>query len=268
MVKSKEKTIKILFIADIVGKPGRKTVKQILPDLKKAEGIDFVIANGENMTSGHGMTKGCMDELLEVGVDFFTTGNHIWKKPEFFVELGKKETPVIRPANYPDDSPGEGYKIVKTNFGKLLIINLLGREGINSNVESPFKIVDEILKKTKGKYDFSLVDFHAEVSSEKVAMGLYLDGRVNISVGTHIHVPTADAKVLKKGTAYVSDVGMTGPIESVLGVKTDIIIKLFTTGLPQKFYHETQGLCVFNSVLMELTKKGKIIRVQRIDKEI
>ena len=263
-----KKDIKVLFIADIIGKPGRKTVKKILPDLKKEEEIDFVVANGENMTSGHGMTRGTMDELIEAGVDFFTTGNHIWKKPEFFIELAKKETPVIRPANYPEDSPGEGYKIVKTKFGKLLIVNLLGREGINSNVESPFKTIDEILKKTKSKYDMSLVDFHAEVSSEKVAMGLYLDGKVNMVVGTHTHVPTADARILKKGTAYVSDVGMTGPIESVLGVKTDIIIKLFTTGLPQKFYNETEGPCVFNSVLVELEKNGKIIRVQRIDREI
>ncbi|MEK7447677.1 MAG: TIGR00282 family metallophosphoesterase [Patescibacteria group bacterium] len=267
MVKSKEKTIKILFIADIVGKPGRKTVKQILPELKKEKGIDFVIANGENMTSGHGMTKGTMDELLEEGVDFFTTGNHIWKKPEFFTELSKKETPVIRPANYPQDSPGDGYKIVKTKFGRLLIVNLLGREGINSNVESPFKTIDEILKKTKGKYDLSLVDFHAEVTSEKVALGLYLDGKVNIVIGTHTHVPTADARILKKGAAYISDVGMTGPIESVLGVKTDIIIELFTTGIPQKFYNETQGPCVFNSVLVEFEKNGKVVSIERLDKE-
>lgn len=263
-----KKIIKILFIADIVGKPGRRTVKQILPDLREEEGIDFVVANGENMTSGHGMTKGCMDELLESGVDFFTSGNHIWKKPEFFTELGKKETPVVRPANYPEDSPGVGYKIVKTKFGKLLIVNLLGREGINSNVESPFKTIDEILEKTKGKYDISLVDFHAEVTSEKVAFGLYLDGRVNAVVGTHTHVPTADARILKKGTAYISDAGMTGPIESVLGVRADIIIELFTTGIPQKFYHETEGPCVFNSVIVELEKKGKIIQIRRIDKEI
>lgn len=263
-----KKTIKILFIADIVGKPGRKTVKQILPDLKKEEGIDFVIANGENMTSGHGMTKGTVDELMEAGIDFFTSGNHIWKKPEFFSELEKKETPVIRPANYPGDSPGEGYKIVKTGFGKLLIINLLGRECINANVESPFKTIDDILKKTKGKYNISLVDFHADVTSEKVAMGLYLDGKVNMVMGTHTHVPTADEGILKKGTAYVSDVGMTGTKESVLGVKTDIIIELFKTGIPQKFYNETEGPLKFNSVLIELEKKGKIVQIKRIDKEI
>lgn len=263
-----KKTIKILFIADIVGRAGRKTIKQILPDLREEDGIDFVLANGENMTSGHGMTKGTMEELLESGIDFFTTGNHIWKKPEFFSELGKKETPVIRPANYPEDSPGEGYKIVKTKFGKFLIINLLGREGINSNVESPFKVIDEILKKAKGKYTLSLVDFHAEVTSEKVAMGLYLDGKVNMVVGTHTHVPTADTRILKKGTAYVSDVGMTGPIDSVLGVKSDIIIELFSTGIPQKFELEANGPFAFNSVLVELEKSGKVLKIERLDREI
>lgn len=262
-----KKIIKILFIADIVGKPGRKTVKQILPDMKKEEEIDFVVANGENMTSGHGMTKETMEELMEAGVDFFTTGNHIWKKPDFFFELGKKETPVIRPENYPKDSPGEGYKIVKTKFGKFLIINLLGRTGINANVESPFTTIDEILKKTKGKYDFSLVDFHAEVTSEKEAMGFYLDGKVDMVLGTHTHVPTADERVMPKGTAYVSDVGMTGTIESVLGVKTDIILQLFTTGLPQKFQFEKEGPFKFNSVLVELDKKGKVITIKRVDKE-
>lgn len=262
------KTIKILFIADIVGRMGRKTIKEVLPELKKEEGIDFVVANGENMTTGNGMTKGTMEEMIEAGIDFFTTGNHIWKKPEFFVELEKPSTPVIRPANYPETSPGEGYKIVKTKFGKLLITVLLGREGINARVESPFQAIDEILKKNKGKYDISLVDFHAEVTSEKVAMGFYLDGRTDIVVGTHTHVPTADERILPKGTAYVSDVGMTGTMESVLGVKTDIIIKLFTTGLPQKFEQETEGKRIFNSVLVELTGKGKVKSIKRITREI
>lgn len=267
-MKSKEKTIKILFIADIVGKPGRKTVKEVLPQIKDEREIDFVIANGENMTSGHGMTKGTMDELLEFGIDFFTTGNHIWKKPEFFSELGKKKTPVVRPANYPESSPGVGYKIVKTNFGKLLIVNLLGREGINANVESPFKVIDEILKETKGKYDISIIDFHAEVTSEKVAFGLYLDGKVNIIIGTHTHVPTADERIMPKGTAYVSDAGMTGVKESVLGVKKDIIIELFKTGIPQKFEPETKGPRVFDSMLVELEKSGRVISIQRLRKEI
>ncbi len=268
MASKSKKPIKILFIADIVGRAGRKTIKEVLPQLKKEEGIDFVVANGENMTTGNGMTKSTMDEMLEAGVDFFTAGNHIWKKPEFLNELEKKETPVVRPANYPPTSPGDGYRIVKTGFGRLLIISLLGREGINVQVESPFKSIDDILEATEGKYDISLVDFHAEVTSEKVAMGYYLDGRVDIVVGTHTHVPTADARVLPKDTAYISDAGMTGVEESVLGVKTDIIIRLFTTGIPQKFEQATEGQRVFNSVMVDFSPKGKVKSIIRLDRHI
>lgn len=263
-----QKPIKILFIADITGRAGRKAVKEVLPQIKQEKSIDFVVANGENITSGHGMTVGAMDEMIEAGVDFFTTGNHIWKKPEFFAELDKDETPVIRPANYPDDSPGVGYKIIKKEFGKVLIINLLGQEGINARVESPFKEIDKILAETKGKYDISIVDFHAEFTSEKVAMGFYLDGRVSAVVGTHTHIQTADERVLAKGTAYITDAGMVGPKESVLGMQTDIIIKLFTTGVPQKFHNETKGPYIFNSVLVEVDKKGRAVSVERVDKEI
>ncbi len=268
MATKAKKTIRILFIADIVGCAGRKTVNEILPNLKKGEGIDFVVANGENMTTGNGMTKGTMEAILESGVNFFTAGNHIWKKPEFLDELEKKETPVVRPANYPEDSPGKGYKILKTDFGRLLIVSLLGREGINAQVESPFKSIDDILEATKGKYDISLVDFHAEVTSEKVAMGYYLDGRVNVVVGTHTHVPTADARILPKGTAYISDAGMTGIQESVLGVKTDIIIRLFTTGMPQKFEQETEGPKVFNSVMVDISTDRKVKSIVRLDRYI
>ncbi len=268
MATKLKKPIKILFIADIVGRAGRKTVKEILPNLKREEKIDFVVANGENMTAGNGMTKGTMEEMIEAGIDFFTAGNHIWKKPEFIPELNQKNTLVVRPANYPEDSPGKGYKIVKTDFGKILVVSMLGREGINALVESPFKTIDEILAKNKGKYDISLVDFHAEVTSEKVAMGFYLDGKADIVVGTHTHVPTADARILPKGTAYVTDAGMTGARESVLGVKTDIIIRLFTTGLPQKFEQETEGPRVFNSVMVDINKSGKVKSISRHDTEI
>ena len=268
MPTNSQKPIRILFIADIVGRPGRKTVKEILPNLRKKEGIDFVVANGENMTTGNGMTEGTMKEMFDAGVNFFTAGNHVWKKPEFIPELEKAEAPVVRPANYPEDSPGKGYKIIKTDFGRLLIVSLLGREGINAQVESPFKCIDEILEKTKGNYDISLVDFHAEVTSEKVAMGYYVDGRADIVVGTHTHVPTSDARVLPKGTAYVSDAGMTGTRDSVLGVKTDIIIRLFTTGIPQKFEQETEGPKVFNSVMVDISADRKVKSIHRFDLEI
>lgn len=257
--------LKILFIADIVAGIGRKAVKGVLPDLIKEHDINFVVANGENSTTGHGMTEEAMKELISAGVDFFTTGNHIWRKPQFFPVLNRKETPVVRPANYPDNSPGEGYKIVSRPFGRILVANILGREGINANLESPFATIDKILEETKGTYDLSLVDFHAEMTSEKVAMGYYLDGRVDAIVGTHTHVPTADQRILPKGTAFISDVGMVGPKNSILGVQTDIIIKLFTTGIPQKFFN-AEGVCVFNSVLITFKSDGTK-DIERIDRE-
>jgi len=173
---------------------------------------------------------------------------------------------VTRPANYPDSSPGTGYKIVTAPFGRILIANILGRERINANVESPFKVIDEILEKTKGQYDYSLIDFHAEITSEKVAMGYYLDGRATIVIGTHTHVPTADPRILPQGTAFISDVGMVGPQKSVLGVETDIIIKLFLTGMPQKF-EVAKGPCVFNSVLITLDESTKrATSIERLDR--
>ena len=207
---------RVLFIGDIVAGIGRRAVKILLPRLKDEFKIDYVIANGENMTTGHGFTVEATQELIGAGVDFFTSGNHVWKKKEFVSELSKPTTPVIRPANYPDSSPGTGYKIVTAPFGRILIANILGRERINANVESPFKVIDEILEKTKGQYDYSLIDFHAEITSEKVAMGYYLDGRATIVIGTHTHVPTADPRILPQGTAFISDVGMVGPQKSVL----------------------------------------------------
>lgn len=262
-----EKQFRILFIGDIVAGIGRRAVKALLPSLKEELKIDFVIANGENMTTGHGFTYDAMHELLGAGVDFFTSGNHVWKKREFFGELSKPETPVIRPANYPSSSPGTGYKIVTAPFGRILIANLLGRERINANVESPFKVIDEILDRAKGLYDFSLVDFHAEITSEKVAMGYYLDGRVDIVVGTHTHVPTADPQILPNGTAFISDVGMVGPKKSILGVETDIIIKLFLTGMPQKF-EVAKGPCIFNSVIMTFDAQKRMASIERVDREV
>lgn len=263
-----EQQLKILFIGDIVAGIGRRAVKLLLPRLREELKIDFVVANGENMTTGHGFTYDAMKELLGAGVDFFTSGNHVWKKKEFLGELSKPETPVVRPANYPHSSPGTGYKIVTTSSGRILVANLLGRERINANVESPFKVVDEILERTRGLYDFSLVDFHAEITSEKVAMGYYLDGRVDVVVGTHTHVPTADPQILPKGTAFISDVGMVGPKKSILGVETEIIIKLFLTGMPQKF-EVAKGPCIFNSVLITYSNNQKTVTsIERVDREV
>lgn len=268
---------KILFIGDIVARYGRRLTEEVLPELKKELGVDFTIANGENITTGHGLTKKAVDEMLKAGIDFFTTGNHVWRKEEYLTELQKKKTPVIRPANYLSGTPGRGYEIVKTDFGKILIVNLLGTEGISSysgkhgkgyEIESPFWTIDRILAETKkAKPKAIIVDIHAEWTSEKVALGHYLDGKVTAVFGTHTHIPTADNRILPGGTAYVTDVGMTGPLNSVLGIKTDIIIDRFKAGLPQRF-EVASGDGILNAILLTIDEKGKAQSIERIDREI
>lgn len=259
--------MKILFISDIVGEIGRKATKKVLSEIKALHNIDFTIANGEHLSERVGVNLESVKEMQSVGIDFFTTGNHVWRQRKFIDQIGKEDVPVIRPANYPEGAPGQGYRIVETLKGRILIINLLGREAINVSVNSPFEEVDKILAEVpKENYDFSIVDFHAEMSSEKVALGRYLDGRVSAVVGTHTHVPTADARVLRGGTAFISDVGFVGPRESILGVKEEIILKVFLTGLPQSF-HVAEGDCDFQSVIIELDDTtGKAKSIDRMDK--
>ncbi|MDD5693197.1 MAG: TIGR00282 family metallophosphoesterase [Patescibacteria group bacterium] len=254
--------MKILFIGDIVARIGCEATKKVLPQIKSDYDIDFTIANGEHLSDRVGLSIETVQEMNQAGIDFFTTGNHVWRKKQFAEHLDNK-IPVIRPANYPAGAPGEGHRIVETPKGKLLIVNLLGREGINVNLDSPFERVDQILREEKD-YKYSFVDFHAEMSSEKVAFGRYLDGRVSAVVGTHIHVPTADARVLEKGTAVVTDVGYVGPSESVLGVKEEIIFDVFLTGLPQLF-EIAEGDCVFNSVVIDIDDHGKATSIKRVD---
>lgn len=258
--------MKILFIGDIVARIGCDATKKVLPQIKTEYGIDFTIANGEHLSDRVGLNVDTVREMQKAGIDFFTTGNHVWRKKQFAEHLDNSDVPVLRPANYPDSAPGEGYRIIDTPKGKLLVINLLGREGININLASPFTKIDQILADVK-EYDYSFVDFHAEMSSEKVAFARYLDGRVSAVVGTHIHVPTADARLLAKGTAVVTDVGFVGPQESVLGVKEEIIFDVFMTGLPQSF-EIAEGDCVFNSVVIDIGEDGKARSIERVDKTV
>lgn len=257
---------KILFIGDIIGEVGREAVKKILPKLKTRYEIDFVIANGEHLSERVGVDAEVLREMSQAGIDFFTTGNHVWRKSEFKEEIAKKNMPIIRPANFILKYPGHGFRIIKTAIGKILIINLLGKEGIKERVSNPFKKIDQILESQKD-YDFAILDFHAEMSSEKVAMGYHLDGRLAAVVGTHTHVPTADQRILLKGTAFVSDVGMTGPLNSVLGVKSEIIVERFVNGTGGKF-EVASGKGVFNSVLITLGIDGMAKKIERIDKII
>lgn len=264
-----KKQFKILFIGDIVARQGRRVVKKILPTLKEELGADLVIANAENLTTGQGLTVKAVAEMQNAGVDFFTSGNHVWRKEEYLEELDKPETPVIRPANYPKNAPGSGYRILETSIGKIAVLNLLGKEGIRViryEPDNPFHVADVVLDEiNREKPAAIIVDFHAELTSEKMAMGHYLDGRTTAVLGTHTHIPTADGRILPGGTAYVSDVGMVGPLESVLGVRTEIIVERFMGGTPRKF-EIAEGEGVFNAVLLTLDEAGKAVSIERVDR--
>lgn len=269
--------IKILFIGDIVGEIGRNTVKKILPEIKKKYGVDFTIANGEHLSERVGLEIEYVNQMHQAGIDLFTTGNHVWRKKGFEEHIGKANVPVIRPANFGGNVPGEGYRIIKTKKGNLFVGNLIGRENIDAKlmigeekteakINSPFDVADKMLE-TEG-FKYSVLDFHAEMTSEKVAMGHYLDGKISCILGTHTHVPTADNRILPCGTAYISDVGMTGPLNSVLGVKSEIIIERFRTGMPSKFEVSEEGPAIFNSVLVTISNDGKAEKIQRVDRVI
>jgi metallophosphoesterase (TIGR00282 family) len=257
--------MKILFIGEIVSKPGRDAVKELLGKVVAERDIDFVIANCENLAHGRGMTPTTLDEMFEAGINFITGGDHTYWN-ELGIELLNLPN-VIRPINYPNNPEGQGYQIIKSQNTKILIINALGLTSFNSltsYLDSPFNTIDEVLEKEKGNYDFSILDFHAESTSEKHATAFYFDGKIDAIVGTHTHVPTCDNRKLPNGSLYVTDVGMTGNLDSVLGVKKEIIINLMTTGLNQRFDWETQGTSAFRSVVIDTVNRT----IDRCDLEI
>lgn len=257
--------MKILYIGDIVARVGRRAVQQILPELKKDRDIDFVIAQSENMSTGNGLTIKAVEELREAGVDFFTGGNHSFKKRDFYPYFDDPKVPVIRPANYPDGTPGRGFAEVDSPMGKLLIISVLGTTFNGPQLKHPLGTIDGILSDHKHKkFTATLVDFHGDLSSEKVAIGYYLNGRVSGVVGSHTHVPTADARILPGGTAVVSDTGMVGPADSVLGVKKEVIIQRWLTQLPTRHDIATHGEVQFNAVLIDVDSHGKARSIEQI----
>ncbi|AEF94305.1 Conserved hypothetical protein CHP00282 [Desulfotomaculum nigrificans CO-1-SRB] len=226
--------MRILMIGDIVGRPGRRAILNSLPDLRSELNIDFVIANGENAAAGHGITKEIAKQLFTAGVDVLTMGNHVWNKKEI-IDYIDKEKRIIRPANYPPGTPGLGYNIFPAKDGVLIaVVNISGRVFMQE-LDCPFRVVDQVLAEIGDQTNIIIVDFHAEATSEKVAMGWYLDGRVTAICGTHTHVQTADERILPKGSAYITDVGMTGPRDSVIGVTVDSVIEKFITQMPRKF---------------------------------
>lgn len=256
--------MKILFIGDIVSDPGRLAVKTALPEIKNTLNPDIVIANAENLTQGRGVTKSNLDEMLDAGVDYFTGGDHIFWQRNSMEDM--PTFPVVIPANYPEPTPGNKFKIFETPVGKILIMNLMGRTsfgGPYSYLEDPFRTADKILKEHAHIPNLvKIIDFHGDATSEKYAFGFYVDGRVDAVVGTHTHVPTCDNRILPSGTAFVTDVGMAGNIDSVLGVKTEIIQKLFLTAQNQRFEWENTGKIAFRSVIIDTDRKT----IERVDK--
>lgn len=260
--------MKIIAIADIVGEMGRKTLNKVLPEMKKKYKPDLVVANVENSAHGKGITEKTINQILMAGVDICTSGNHVWDKEEGIKVLEKKDTKVLRPANYPDGVPGIGHKLINVGKKKVLVINLQGQPGMRPDVDSPFRKFDQImLEYSKFHIDAVLVDLHAEMTSEKVGFGWYSDGRAGVVWGTHTHVATADARILDKGTGYITDIGMTGPYDGILGVGRKEIIERFLTQIPQKHTMITNGKAIFSGIYAEVVR-GKCKEFKRIEKII
>jgi metallophosphoesterase (TIGR00282 family) len=252
----------ILIIGDICGSSGRHTAAHFIPLIQKEHSIDLVIANGENSAGGVGITAPVFDELIGLGIDVITSGNHIWDKKEILTFIDQ-EARLIRPANYPPGTPGSGYCVFKKNNVKIGVINLAGR-AFMPPIDCPFREADRILSEIKTQCDIMIVDFHAETTSEKMALAWHLDGRVSCIVGTHTHIQTADERILPQGTAYITDLGMVGPWNSVLGVDKDLVIKKFITGLPTRF-SLADGPTVFSAIIVQINDMtGKAEKVFRI----
>ena len=255
--------MRILMVGDVVGKPGRRAVQTLIPSLRQEHGIDLGIANGENTAGGFGLTAETAYELLESGVDVLTSGNHIWDQKEIIPYMDEG-LPLVRPANYPD-APGRGILL----HNNVLVVNLMGRVFMPA-LDCPFRTADAILRETEAsdKPAVIIVDFHAEATSEKQALGWYLDGRVSAVLGTHTHVGTVDCKILTKGTAYVSDVGMTGPMDSVIGSDANVVIDRFLTGMPQRL-PVASGPVLLNSVMIDVDEEtGKARGIERLDRMV
>jgi metallophosphoesterase (TIGR00282 family) len=254
-------TVKLLFVGDVVGGIGRRTLAALLPGIRDAHRPDFVIVNGENSAGGVGVTEKTARELFETGADAITLGNHAYRHREVYGYLDREER-IVRPANYPKGSPGRGYTVVERDGMRLGLVNLSGLVFLQA-VRSPFAEVDSALADLRGRTDAVLVDMHAEATSEKVAMGWHLDGRVSACVGTHTHVPTADGRVLPGGTAYITDVGMTGPIGGVIGVKREQALERFVKLTNVRFETADEDPWL-NAVLIDVDGEGRATAIEQL----
>lgn len=252
--------MKIIFLGDVVGSPGRRALKEFLPELVKRYTPDFVIANGENAAGGYGLTEKIAEELLSLGIDIITTGNHVWKK-EFIPYLQKTER-VIRPANYGPGAPGKGWTLHHKDGLKLAVINLEGRIFMRP-LENPFLVGKRLAEELKEETPYILVDFHAEATSEKIALGYFLDGLVSAIVGTHTHVQTSDERILPQGTGYITDVGMCGSVHSVIGMKISQALELYVSMVGKKLEVEEGGPIKVEGIFLEFDTEGRTNRLER-----
>jgi 2',3'-cyclic-nucleotide 2'-phosphodiesterase len=259
--------MRILFIGDIVGEPGRRAVRELVPKIKRREEIEFVIANGENIAGGSGITPSLADEMLDGPLDVMTSGDHIWKRKEI-LEYIETSPRLLRPANYPPRTPGSGSTIVKsvsgTNIG---VIGLVGRVFMQP-VECPFRTVKEELERMRDKARVIIVDIHAEATSEKIALGWYLDGLVSAVIGTHTHVQTADEKILPNGTAFLADAGMTGPFDSVIGRKKEQVLARFITQMPARFEMAENDIQLHGAIVDIDEKTGRANSIERVQEKL
>ena len=264
--------MKILFFGDIVGRIGRQAIQKVLPELKQEFRPDLVLANVENLAHGKGVTHDTLQEMKEAGVDVFTSGNHIFRKGGYEEILNGDEFALIRPANYPPDTLGKGFITLEVKGVRVAVINLMGRIFFQEGLDDPFRKLDEILENLKSEISnlkLIIIDWHAEATSEKMALGWYGDGRVSAVLGSHTHVPTADTRILPKGTGFVSDMGMVGARDSILGVEIEGPIAKMKTQLGQKFEIPETGMVQVNSVYLEISEEsGKTLKIERVDREI
>ena len=246
--------MRIMLVGDVVGRAGRRAFRAHTPQLRAERNIDVVVVNGENSAGGKGFTRKALDELYAGGADVVTSGNHVWDKKDVFAFVDD-EPFLVRPANYPEGAPGQGYCIFPFKTMNIAVCNLSGRSFMPA-LDCPFQKADEILAVLEGQADLIVLDFHAETTSEKLAMAHYLDGRADIVVGTHTHVQTADARILPGGTAYITDLGMVGAQNSVLGVRTDLVIQKFRTGMPVRF-DMAEGPAEYAAVIVDIDPAGQ-----------
>ncbi len=262
--------MKILFFGDVIGKLGRRALAKALPSYKQKYKPDLIIANAENLAHGAGVTISTVEEIIAMGVNILTGGNDMFNKGEYEEVFLQFKDNLIRPANYPEAVPGQGYITLKIRQHRICIINLNGRVFFNEHLDDPFKKFDEIYQLLKIKTnDIVLVDFHAEATSEKSALGWYIDGRANALVGTHTHIPTSDMKILPQGTAFVTDVGMVGARDSIIGVEKEGPLKMFLTQLPARFERPENGLAQIGAILLEIDEVSlRMIKIERVDREV